>query len=334
MNTPEQNRAREAMLEAEIPAYHQAIGLAREYLAKTHLTIEQLGFSIGYSGQTMNRFLLGRYHDSPARSTKPITAALTKFIESNPAAEPEMKRAKLYRTENFDTILRWFDYCQQRGKMCCMYGPPGSQKTFAVEHIIADQRTDDLARGAVHQRAFYIYCSQGIRPAELVLKMAEAASLPARGRIHRNMAMLRFSLRARKAIFVFDEAQHLSVECLEIVRELNDLPPHFGMMLLGSHGLQQRFSARAAELEQWNSRIAQSIELPGISNETAEAIVREELGTMADNSGKVGSLLEACMAVDIYSRRREKKYRSARKLFNSLEVIKERAIVQQIGGVQ
>jgi DNA transposition AAA+ family ATPase len=334
MNTPEQNATRALMLEAEIPAYHQAIGLARDYLAKNHLTIEQLGFHIGYSGQTMNRFLLGRYHDEPARSTRNIVAALNAFIQSNPVAEPETRRTRLYRTENFDTLLRWFDYCQQRGKMCCVYGPPGSQKTFAVEHIIAAQRNDDVARGNIHQRAFYIYCSEGISPAELVLKMAEAASLPARGRIHRNMAMLRFSLRTRKAIFVFDEAQHLSIQCLEIVREMNDLAPHFGMMLLGSHGLQQRFTQRAAELEQWNSRIAQSIELPGISTETAERIVREELGGLAENSSKVDSLLEACMAVDLYSRRREKKYRSARKLFTSLEVIKERAAQPATEGIQ
>jgi DNA transposition AAA+ family ATPase len=332
----ELKEARDTALAAEIPLYHQAIGLARDYMAKSQLTIEQLGWSIGYSGQTMNRFLTGQYHAGPfPRSTKNISAAISAFVQAHPVFEPQQQRAKLYRTENYEILLRWFEYCQQRGKMCCVYGPPGSQKTFAIEHIIAEKASAELAAGNPQQRAFYIYCSQGVSAAELVLKMAEAASLPARGRIQRNMTMLRFALRSRKALFVFDEAQHLSLQCLEVIRELNDLAPHFGVMLLGSHGLQRRFNERAAELEQWNSRIAQSIELPGISNETAERIVREELGTLADKSEKVHGLLEDCMVVDVYSRKREKRYRSARKLFNSLEVIKERAAALPVaGGIQ
>jgi|GEM_PF-984148 len=337
--TQEMQDAKVARLQAEVPLYKASIAQVREYLAKSQLTIDQLAYHTGYSGQTLDRFLQGRYHENPARSTKLITAALTEFISRNPAGRAEEQLGKLYRTENYDTLARWFDYCQQRGKMCCVYGPPGSQKTFAIDHIIAQQRRAELTEGHAHHRAFYIYSSEGIRPAELVRKMLEAAALPLSGLLQRNLSVLRFALRARKTIFVFDEAQHLSLPCLEIIRELNDLRPHFGVMLLGSHELQRRFTAKAAELEQWNSRIAQSIELPGISNETAARIVSEELGALAEKPGKVEWLLEKCTAVDIYSRKKDKRYRSARTLFNSLEVIREDAAARlssshAAGGVQ
>ncbi len=335
MKNLERTEARRLQLEAEIPLYKTTIALVRDYLAKSQFTIDQLGFHIGYSGQTVDRFLQGRYHEGTSRSIKPIAAVLVKFIEEHPAGAVEEVHGKLYRTENYDILVRWFDYCQQRGKMCCAYGPPGSQKTYAIEHIIAEQRRADLLQGNTLPRAFYVYCSEGLTPTELVRKLIEAAALPISGRAQRNLATVRFSLRARRTIFVFDEAQHLSTQCLEIIRELNDLRPHFGVMLLGSHGLQRRFTEKAAELEQWNSRIAQSIELPGISNETAAQIVREELGALAEKSSKVQGLLDGCMAVDIYARKGQKTYRSARKLFNSLEVIKERAAAQvTAGGVQ
>lgn len=332
--TQEMQDAKVARLQAEVPLYQRTIAQVREYLAKSQLTIDQLAYHTGYGGQTLDRFLQGRYHENPARSVKLVAAALTNFIVNNPAGQPEEELGRLYRTENFDTLEKWFDYCQKRGKMCCVYGPPGSQKTFAIQHIVADQRRAELTDGHRHHRSFYVYCSEGLTPLELVRKLLEAAALPACRSLQRNLAGLRFSLRERRTVFVFDEAQHLSVACLEIVRELNDLRPHFGVMLLGSHSLQARFTAKAAELEQWNSRITGSIELPGISNETAERIVREELGALADKPSKIAAMLDACMTVDIYSRKREKKYRSARKLFGTLEQIKEQAAHRAAGGLQ
>jgi hypothetical protein len=36
----------------------------------------------------------------------------------------------------------------------------------------------------------------------------------------------------------FDEAQHLSIECLETIRELLDQPPHCGLLFAGTHELE------------------------------------------------------------------------------------------------
>jgi DNA transposition AAA+ family ATPase len=49
---------------------------------------------------------------------------------------------------------------------------------------------------------------------------------------------------------VFDEAQHLSIECLETLRELLDQPPHCGLLFAGTHELEAIFTRQALELEQ------------------------------------------------------------------------------------
>jgi hypothetical protein len=46
------------------------------------------------------------------------------------------------------------------------------------------------------------------------------------GAVDRILRNLRFDLSQRKVLLVFDEAQHLSIECLETLRELLDQPPH------------------------------------------------------------------------------------------------------------
>jgi type II secretory pathway predicted ATPase ExeA len=48
----------------------------------------------------------------------------------------------------------------------------------------------------------------------------------------------------RKVLLVFDEAQHLSIECLETLRELLDQPPHCGLLFAGTHELEQIFNRR------------------------------------------------------------------------------------------
>lgn len=334
-NLHDQKHLRRAeILRAEIPDYESAIARIRDYLAKSQLTIDHFAFHLGYSGQTLDRFLQGNYQEGVTRSTKLLTKIAIDFMDKYPPGMMEDPRGKVYETENVATLRKWFDFCQGRGKMACIYGGPGSQKTFAAEHIISEQRRQDFEVGSSVKRAFYVYCSQDIRPAELIRKLMEAAALPVAGQMQRNLTALRFALRGRRAIFVFDEAQHLSIPCLEVIRELNDQRPHFGVMLLGSHNLRNLFAHRSAELEQWNSRISQAIELPGIGNDAAKEIVKHELGTVTLTDNKVERLLKSCMVLDTYSREK-RQYLSIRKLFGSLEFIKEGATAQAAaGGVQ
>ncbi len=62
------------------------------------------------------------------------------------------------------------------------------------------------------------------------------------------------SASARSGLLVFDEAQHLSIERLETLRELLDQPPHCGLLFAGTHELEAIFTRQALELEQWRSR--------------------------------------------------------------------------------
>jgi DNA transposition AAA+ family ATPase len=305
----------------------------REYLSAAHLGVEQFAAYINYSHVTLRAFLGARYW-KVGGSDRNIRRAIRSFIDGNPIAPNPENAGKFYETENVATLQKWFAHClaieSGRGRMVAAYSGPGGQKTFISENLVARFNRDNVANPD-RPRAFHIYCSQGITAGQLVLKILAAAGIGGGHHIQKNLASLRFVFRSRRVILIFDEAQHLSIPCLEIIRELNDLRPYFGVLLLGSHKLRELFDHRAAEMEQWNSRMTASIELPGIGMDCARQIVQEELGGVTELTDKrIEKLLRSSFADDIYSREK-KTYLSARRLFRSIEQIKD---ATKSGGVQ
>jgi type II secretory pathway predicted ATPase ExeA len=128
---------------------------------------------------------------------------------------------------------------------------------------------------------------------------------------------MRFDLRGRRSLLCFDEAQHLDNQCLEIIRELFDQPPHCALLFAGSHNLKQIF--QQVELEQWRSRLHAGKALPGISDEEAEQIIRGELGNQPQK--KIAALIESAKVADPVQGR-DFNYISARKLFWGVRDIK------------
>jgi DNA transposition AAA+ family ATPase len=90
---------------------------------------------------------------------------------------------------------------------------------------------------------------------QLLKEIAMAAGVASQGDSRRVLRALRRAFSGRAVLLVIDEAQQLNIAALEAVRELLDEPPHCGLLILGSHELERKFTANAIELEQWNSRI-------------------------------------------------------------------------------
>jgi DNA transposition AAA+ family ATPase len=144
--------------------------------------------------------------------------------------------------------------------------------------LIAELNRSEIAKNGEGRRAYYVYVRQGIRSQDLMKRVAESCGAIGVGTVDRILRNLRFDLSQRKVLLVFDEAQHLSIECLETLRELLDQPPHCGLLFAGTHELEAIFTRQALELEQWRSRFHAGQALPGISDDEAANIVHSELG--------------------------------------------------------
>ena len=78
-----------------------------------------------------------------------------------------------------------------------------------------------------------------LAPSSMSIRIAESCGALGIGNVDRILRNLRFDLSQRKVLLVFDEAQHLSIECLETIRELLDQPPHCGLPFAGTHELEK-----------------------------------------------------------------------------------------------
>jgi len=171
-------------------------------------------------------------------------------------------------------------------------------------------------------RAVYVYARVDHAPAAFLTEACTEAGIPNRGNIGQLMRKLRFFLGSQKALLIIDEAQHLPFTTLEILRQLLDTPPFFGVMLAGSHDLSVRL--RNWQMEQWRSRLRRSHLLVGLSEDEARHILMSELGRLSKSD-----VADAIQGASVEAVRNSKPfhYISARNLFFAIE--DARAAVQE-----
>lgn len=296
------------------------------YLCRTGLTRDDFARRIGYASSTVYNFLQGRYEGNPRN----ISAASKDFMALHPIAPVSVCDGRLYETANVRAWRNVFKDCIGRGRAAVVYGPPGIQKSFPIEHLIAELNREEMANNT-GRRAYYVYCPANVRPNQLLKLIAEACGSLVTGDNVRIVRNLRFDFRGLKVLLVLDEAQHLNIDCLETVRQLLDRLG-FGLIFSGSHDVYRMFE-RPLELEQLRRRIWHAIALPGMTLDDARAIIAHELGDVKEKT--IENLIAAATITDP---RTQTEYISAGRLFPSIHEVREdprfRAVIAAQKSVQ
>ena len=87
-----------------------------------------------------------------------------------------------------------------------IYAPPGSQKSFVLEHLVAELNREEVKKSEPVQAAFYVYAIGQMTPSQLMKAVAIACGTSSAGdrmRIARNLA---HDFQGRRALLVVDEA--------------------------------------------------------------------------------------------------------------------------------
>jgi len=303
------------LLALNLPQSNEVRRELEQYMNRTGLATSDFARRINYSVPSLQNFITGRY-EAVSGSDVAIRAAIKDFINSHPIARATEIEGTLYDTANVRAWRSIFYECLDRRRAAVVYGPPGIQKSYPVESLIAELNAQEIVKDGQGKCAYYLYCPMRVRPNALLKLIAEACGSSPTGDNRRIIRNLRFDFGKRRVLIVLDEAQHLSVDCLETVRELLDRLG-CGLIFAGSHDLMRTFK-RSMELEQWNSRLRHAIELPGMTDNDARKIISGELGELPEK--KIAKLIEDATIEDP---RRKLTYISARRLFSSLQEIKE-----------
>jgi type II secretory pathway predicted ATPase ExeA len=201
-------------------------------------------------------------------------------------------------------------------------GPPGTEKTYSLR--VVEREINESGKGL----AVYVYARTGHSPLTFLRECCISTGIPARGNIDQVLRKLRFFLGSKRTrvVLLVDEAQHLDHAGLEILRQLLDLPPFFGVLLGGSHDLTQRLAHW--QMEQWRSRLRKTLYLNGPSQAEARQILRAELGPMsnADCDETIAECQATAHRMETVKGKVVSKsftYTSARDLFGAIERAKE-----------
>jgi type II secretory pathway predicted ATPase ExeA len=321
--TPD-TKANRIALEPEAEVNSACVLRINDYMSRTGLTVQDFAHRIGYGHSTMRLFLTGNYHNV-GRSAVQLVKTATAFMDAHPIGEQAQILGDLYETANVQLIKQTFAKLLENPVAYMIYAPPGSQKSFVLEHQVAELNRSEISKpnGC---RAFYIYARNGIRPRDLIRRVAVACGSRNSSDIEPMIQNIRFDFRNQRVVLVIDEAQHLSIDCFEVLRELLDRPPYFSLLFAGSHDLKAFFDKLSATLEQWNSRIIAKVLLPGLQPDEARAIILREIGDRLEGldeskqSTLMNTLIDRATVQDAYAAKR--KYINIRSLTNSLRQLK------------
>lgn len=302
----------------------------KSYMGVMDLTPAQFAERVQRGESTINLFLQDRYRKVGADDSI-MRKLIWDYLQRNPiAADGGALPAcpgRLFRTKNYQIISEYLAAACDEGAVCLLYGPPGTQKTFALSHLIAERNREGKTA------AIYIYASESMTPRALLKRIGQGAgvfvNLQGADRIIGSI-LANFKSRERPPAVIIDESQHLKIPALEILRELHDRSG-CGLLLAGSHDLYDNFLRGRARLEQWLSRIDYKDPLPGLLEDEVREISCHELGNgqpakLAD--AQVKKIVAACSVEDIFARGadgrpRVAKYLSVRRLVKFLSQVKK-----------
>jgi DNA transposition AAA+ family ATPase len=288
-------------------------------MAMADIRMPQFAQLVGYATTGIVAVLNGTY-TANGRTDLLIREALESAMDRHPIGDlTKASAGRMYETENVKQMRDIFTFCHKYQALAVVYGPPGSQKTFVLEQLVAEFNQRELGDESTRNLAFLVRASIGIRPRDLVAKICREVGAYSGATLQGCMSGLRQRLRGTKTVIVLDEAQLCGIDSLEALRELHDTDPKLGIVLAGSHQLKKFFDGRASELEQWNSRLHAVTELSGVSDACARAILAAECPELSADD--IDEWIADAKVADKYSRDRNKKYLSVRRLFNSIATL-------------
>ena len=284
---------------------------ARAFALRSGLTYAELADMAGINPSSLRVWLSGSYDKNHIAdlNTLNVRAAIKQAMDRHELAFTAPIAGRHYHTAEYARVRGSMLAALEQGTAFLVDGPPGTQKTYTFRRV-----ADEVNR-AGSGRAVYIYSRVDHSPAAFLTECCTEAGIPNRGNIDQLLRKLRFFLGGNgRALLIVDEAQHLPMSTLEILRQLLDTPPFFGVVLGGSHDLSLRL--RAWQMEQWRSRLRRTHQLKGLSAAEAAAILRAELGEL--EAGDVAESIKDA-TVEAVRNKTPFKYISARNLFFAIE---------------
>jgi len=229
---------------------------------------------------------LSKYLDSlPGCSKEVIEAALGAYFLKLERAEARARRPEFIETQTAKIILEKCQEADERRELALLYGPSGIGKTFVVEEFI--ERCEKQANSE-QPEVLFVTAHAASTPKSLMAALCLQAGIPHSGTAPTLAESLVRRLETGHYVIIVDEANHLDIEAMELLRYVYDRG-RLGVVLIGTLRLYEIFtngSRPASELEQLWSRVGICELLPGLTEYEARQIIQQALGRIPETTTK------------------------------------------------
>ena len=229
---------------------------------------------------------LSKYLDSlPGCSKEVIEAALGAYFLKLERAEARARKPEFIETQTAKIILEKCQEADERRELALLYGPSGIGKTFVVEEFI--ERCEKQANSE-QPEVLFVTAHAASTPKSLMAALCLQAGIPHSGTAPTLAESLVRRLETGHYLIIVDEANHLDIEAMELLRYVYDRG-RLGVVLIGTLRLYEIFtngSRPASELEQLWSRVGICELLPGLTEYEARQIIQQALGRIPETTTK------------------------------------------------
>lgn len=317
------------LLQMDLPDDAEMMRRTRLFQLRSGLSTPDLAAELQIGDSSLHLYLNGRYGahcPTPGNAnTMNLRARLKEYIDLHDLKHRTRLRGRHCDTADYKRVRQAVWDAMTNGLPYTISGAPGTQKTWSLLNVAREINASGKGR------AIYIYVRDGMRPQSFLRELCHTAELPDKGQIDALVRKLQYFLAAEPTVLLIDEGNHLDQRTMEIVRQLGDNPPYFGVVTAGSHEYANRLNDY--RLGQLQSRNQDTLVLEGPSRAEARTILATRLGFGSDDADAViaDCMAQADRAVTRNDRQVAEKfsYISARKLFDAIEAVAPMVAKQQ-----
>ncbi len=246
-----------------------------KYMKRRGLSRTEMARLIGEKTAPLAKYLDG-IPSSPA-GREWVEAALEAFfyrLEQRKSRRPR----KFINLTASKLVLERCEEARGEGELVLLYGPPGTSKTHTLEEYVRRRAEQG------DEKIIFLTANPLTSPKALIVGLCKHLGLPTAKPAHVLVEWVIQKLEADPHLILIDEANHLSVASLELLRHIHDLS-RCGMVPVGTKRLYDLFTnggRKSQDLEQLWSRVAVHDLLPGMAPSEVQAIVHSSLGKIRE----------------------------------------------------
>jgi len=242
----------------------------RAYIEEQGINRDEMARRIDFPVAIFCKWLDHRHIGTRPRE---VEAALVAYFKRARIVERQREK-KFLRLRTSALVMERCEEARRERELVVLYGPPGISKTFSLREYVR-RRAD-----AGDNKVLLVTANSVTTPRALLVSLCQLLRLPSKSASHVLLERVIDKLNQDPHLIIVDEANHLNVDGLEVLRHIHDMT-EYGMVLVGTKRLFDLFTnggRKGRDLEQLWSRVGIHDLLPGLSPAEVRQIVQTSLG--------------------------------------------------------